>query len=129
MKIKAVISAFSIVFLSYVSCAQEKPLPSMTAEELFEQIANDTTVVILDVRTAGELVGNLGHIDGVINIPVEDLEQRMIEMDEYKGRFIAVICRSGNRSRKGTRLLLENGHNAKNVLGGMRAYQVLEKIE
>lgn len=118
-----------IISWAIIACAQEKPLPSMTAEELFEQISNDSTLVILDVRTPGELVGNLGHIDGVINIPIEELNDRIYELSEFKLSQFAVICRSGNRSKTGTRILLANGYKAKNVLGGMRAYQLLEKMD
>jgi len=112
----------SLILLSINVISQEKK-NEISVGDLAEWIANDTTIVILDVRNPEELVGELGHINGVINIPVYDLEKRIKELNDYKERKIAVICRSGNRSRYGTAILLQNGFNAYNVLGGMRAYR------
>ena len=66
------------------------------------------------------------YIKGVINLPVQVLEARINELDEYKDKNIAVICRSGNRSVHATKLLLQNGFKAKNVIGGMKAYNKLK---
>ena len=112
----------SLILLSINIISQEKK-NEISVGDLAEWIANDTTIVILDVRNPEELVGELGHINGVINIPVYDLEKRIKELNDYKERKIAVICRSGNRSRYGTAILLQNGFDAYNVLGGMRAYR------
>jgi rhodanese-related sulfurtransferase len=46
----------------------------------------------------------------------------MDELKPYKDKDIAVICRTGNRSTTGTEILVENGYKARNVLGGMVAY-------
>lgn len=86
----------------------------------------DSSLVILDVRNPFELEQYLGHIDGVINIPVQELEKRIGELEEYKDKEIAVICRSGRRSLSATNLLIEYGFNAKNVEGGMLKYRAEE---
>ena len=99
---------------------------NMTAAELKDFMATDSNLVILDVRTPQELVGQHGQIEGVINIPVQVLNERIIELEEYKGKNFAVICRSGNRSVTATKIMKANGHKAKNVLGGMKAYNKLE---
>ena len=65
----------------------------------------------------------IGKIDNIINIPIEELESRVGELSKFKDKEIAVICRSGNRSNTGMRILRENGFNAKNVLGGMIEYR------
>lgn len=95
----------------------------MSVEELKQAMKTDKNLLILDVRTPGELTGNLGQIDGVVNIPVQELETRVKELDKYKGKKIAVICRSGNRSVPATNILLKNGHEAYNVPGGMIAWR------
>ena len=89
----------------------------------------DSSLVILDVRNPYELQEYLGHIDGVINIPVQELEKRINELDEFKNREIAVICRSGVRSVSATNILLQNGFNAINVEGGMIRYRAEENKE
>jgi len=73
--------------------------------------------VFLDVRTVKE-----HQIKGIPNthvIPVQELKTRIDELKMYKDKKIIVYCRSGNRSRKGTNILLEHGYNAVNLLGGM----------
>lgn len=103
--------------------AQSKPEKNMSVEELKTALKSDKNLVILDVRTPGELEGNLGQIDGVINIPVQELEERVGELTKYKKKKIAVICRSGNRSVPATNILLKNGYDAYNVPGGMIAWR------
>ena len=61
----------------------------------------------------------------MINIPVQVLNQRINELDKYKDKNIAVICRSGNRSVMATKIIQAKGFNAKNVLGGMKSYNKL----
>ena len=115
---------FSIFgFVNFLGCAQQDKDSTMTVQDLKKLMNDDSTLVILDVRTPAELVGSLGKIDNVINIPIQELEDRIGELSEYKDKEIAVICRSGNRSNTGTRILRENGYKAKNVLGGMIEYR------
>lgn len=121
-KILTRISLF-IFLLSQFSCAQQDSTNSLTMEKFKEELKNNKQLIVLDVRTPQELTGPLGKIDGIINIPVQELEQRIGELKDYKDNEIAVICRSGNRSRTGTEILLKNGFKAKNVLGGMKEFR------
>lgn len=98
---------------------------NISVAELKEEMKNDPDLVILDVRTPQELVGEHGKIEGVINIPVQELGKRISELNQYKDKNIAVICRSGNRSVMATKILLQHGFKAKNVMGGMKAYNKL----
>jgi rhodanese-related sulfurtransferase len=107
---------------SVISCGQQATENDITVAELIKEMQNDSTLVILDVRTPQELTGPLGQIEGVINIPVQVLAQNLDQLEKYKNNNIAVICRSGNRSVMATNILLEKGFKAKNVLGGMKAY-------
>lgn len=112
-----VLSGFVLMCTDKVSDQYE-----MSVGQLVDAMVNDSLLVILDVRTPGELKGSLGKIDGVINIPIQELEVRMDELEKYKDNHIAIICRSGNRSGIATKILIEKGYDAKNVVGGMRAY-------
>ncbi|HEY4755879.1 MAG TPA: rhodanese-like domain-containing protein [Ignavibacteriaceae bacterium] len=106
-------------FINFLGYAQQDKDSTMTVQDLKKLMKDDSTLVILDVRTPAELVGPLGKIDNVINIPIQELESRIGELKKYKDKEIAVICRSGNRSNIGTKILRENGFNANNVLGGI----------
>ena len=55
-----------------------------------------------------------------------ELEKRLGELNEFKDKDIAVICRSGRRSGTATDLLVKNGFYAVNVLGGMLQYRATE---
>jgi rhodanese-related sulfurtransferase len=123
-RIFMLLSVFS--FLNFLGCAQQDKDSTMTVQDLRELMKDDSTLIILDVRTPAELVGSLGKIDKVINIPIQELNGRMSELEKYKDKQIAVICRSGNRSNTGTRILRDKGFKAKNVLGGMIEYKKLE---
>lgn len=110
-------------FINFLGRAQQNTDSTITVEQLKLQMKGDSALVILDVRTPAELVGPLGKIERVINIPIQELQDRIDELEKYKDKEIAVICRSGNRSNTGMRILRAHGFNAKNVLGGMIEYR------
>lgn len=124
--IKNIIYSILLSAVLFVGCAQDSTNKSITVTQLGEEMELNPELVILDVRNAYELEEYLGHIDGVINIPVQDLEKRINELNEYKDKEIAVICRSGVRSLTATNLLIEYGFSAKNVEGGMIRYRAEE---
>lgn len=128
-KLKFLLLLVFITSAATVSCQNnnqsEQDGVNMSAAALKEAMKSDSNLVILDVRTPQELVGEHGQIEGVINIPVQVLSQRINEMEEYKDKNIAVICRSGNRSVFATKILKAKGYQVKNVLGGMKAYNKL----
>ncbi len=107
----------------YISGLAQNKDAVISVTELKEQMKNDTSLVILDVRLPEELTSSLGKIDSVINIPVQELEDRVGELAPYKNKQIAVICRTGNRSHYATQFLNKHGFKAKNVLGGMVEYR------
>jgi NADPH-dependent 2,4-dienoyl-CoA reductase/sulfur reductase-like enzyme/rhodanese-related sulfurtransferase len=72
---------------------------------------------LLDVRNPAELA--VESIEGALNIPLPQLRARLNELP--KDKEIAVICRSAQRAYYATRILLQNGFNAKNITGGMLA--------
>ena len=87
--------------------------------EDLNQIPRDGSVVLLDVRTTGEYSG--GHIDGFWNIPVDELRERMDEVE--KDKPVYVICQSGLRSYIACRILAGCGYEAYNFAGGYRFYE------
>ncbi len=93
--------------------------PAIDIPELKKRIEDNSTLV-LDVRTAGDFVGEQGHIDCAVNMAVEELPARMNELTEYIERPIAIVCRTDKRSAKAALLLAERGfHNVHVVRGGM----------
>lgn len=84
---------------------------------------NADNFLILDVRSEKEFVGRLGHIKGAVNIPVEVLAERIGELDAFRERPIAIVCRTDVRSAKAALLLARKGFAELHVvLNGMMAW-------
>ena len=79
------------------------------------------SVTLLDTRTVREY--QRGHIEGFYNIPVDELRDRLDEVDPTKPVY--VICQSGLRSYISCRILEGNGYTAYNFAGGFRFYQAV----
>ena len=71
---------------------------------------------LIDVRTTDEFAD--GHLDGAINIPVQDLETRLADVGP-KDKAVVVYCRSGGRSARAKRLLENAGFTSVIDLGGL----------
>ena len=82
-------------------------------------------VILLDTRTPFEYMR--GHADGFIHIPLDDLRERLGELDKTKK--IYVMCQSGLRSYLATRILMQNGFDAYNFAGGFRLYSSIKNEE
>lgn len=86
-----------------------------------ETLPRDGSVTLLDVRTTGEY--RCGHIDGFKNIPVDELRERLDELEKEKPVY--VVCQSGLRSYIATRILAGHGYDAYNFSGGFRFYDAV----
>ena len=86
-----------------------------------DKLPRDGSVTLLDTRTVGEY--QRGHIEGFYNIPVDELRERLDEVDP--GKPVYVICQSGLRSYISCRILEGNGYTAYNFAGGFRFYQAV----
>ena len=114
-KIKLILLFFVVTF-SMNFCSKNVNVIRMNE---FQDKILDKETIVLDVRTEQEYYGPLGHIEGAILIPINELENRLIELDKYKDDTIYVVCRSGNRSGFGKDILNDNNFTAVNVDGGM----------
>ncbi|MBF0575075.1 FAD-dependent oxidoreductase [Dysgonomonas sp. GY617] len=83
-------------------------------------------ILLIDVRTSGEF--QFAHIDGAINIPVDDIRSRLSEIPKDKN--IVVYCAVGLRGYLGSRILLQNGYsNVYNLSGGYKTYSAATDIQ
>lgn len=81
---------------------------------------NDKNKQYIDVRTSGEFKGN--HIRGFKNMPLHQLVQKANELS--KDKEVVVICQSGMRSQKATKVLKKLGFTKiTNVKGGVSAWR------
>lgn len=79
---------------------------------------------LLDIRTEEEY--SLGNINGSVNIPLDELRDRMDEIP--KDRIIYVNCQVGLRGYLGCRILNQNGFNTYNLDGGYSLYSNYKRV-
>lgn len=92
-------------------------MPVLTWRQLLE--LDMTKVQLIDVRTADEFA--LGNISGAINIPLDELRDRLNEFDTEKP--IVLYCAVGLRGYLASRILHGRGYqNVRNLSGGYRVY-------
>ena len=84
-------------------------------------LPRDGSVTLLDTRTVEEFAQ--GHIDGFVNIPVDELREHLDELDP--GKPVYVICQSGLRSYIACRILDGHGFTCYNFSGGFRFYDAV----
>lgn len=89
-----------------------------------DYISSHPQTVLLDVRTKEEFAGtanpDFGTLKNAINIPIQELPNRLQELEKYKGREILVFCSHSHRSPRASHLLTQNGFKqVVNMSGGM----------
>lgn len=89
-------------------------------------------ILLLDVRTAEEFKGTapdkFGRLKNAINIPIQQLEARIKELDVYKEREIIVYCSHSHRSPQASYLLTQNGFKkVTNLQHGMHMWKATVK--
>lgn len=91
--------------------------------QLNQELANGA--VLLDVRSEAELED--GYFPDSINIPLNDLRDRLTELDKNQPYIIS--CRSGQRSYIGERIMKQAGFKVKNLDGAYALYQTVKPEE
>jgi rhodanese-related sulfurtransferase len=94
----------------------------ISTKELAEQIQLERAPLIVDVRSEKEYAE--AHIPGAVNIPHDQLGDRLSEIDAAKTDEIVVLCRSGYRAGIAEKMLSEAGFsNVRDLDGHMNAWQ------
>ncbi|MCW8915917.1 MAG: rhodanese-like domain-containing protein [Magnetovibrio sp.] len=118
------IGVMVIVFLRFLPRIKAKLLgiPFVTAADVKRRMDAGEELLVIDVRTAGEFTGNLGHIQGALNLDANALDAKLKELGEqiepYKSEPIVVTCRTENRSPGAARVLFQNGFKNLMIMGG-----------
>ena len=112
------------------ACGQDKF--ENTDVDGFTELIADTSVVVLDVRTAEEF--KAGHLERAINLDQNESdfvekskaqlpkESRMVNTNPSMCT-IAIYCRSGRRSSSAASKLADEGYKLVNLKGGIMAWQ------
>ncbi len=111
--------AWALAAALTASSALAETASLIDAASLSARLQQGAVPYLLDVRTPEEFAE--GHIPGAINIPLQQLAQRMAEIP----RDVPVVayCRSGRRVEQALPLLRKNGHAVTELQGSMQAWQ------
>jgi len=94
--------------------------PMLSIAELKQRLDAGEDILVLDVRSAEDFVGEQGYIAEAKNIPLEDLPNRLAELGDYEERPIILVCRTDRRSSQAEKLLAREGFADVHVArGGM----------
>ena len=92
---------------------------SITPKEVKDKLSKKEDFIFLDVRWPHEVEN--AQIKGTIKIPLNELEERLLELP--KDKEIVIHCRTGGRSRFATLVLLCHGYTrVKNMVGGINQW-------
>jgi rhodanese-related sulfurtransferase len=98
----------------------------LTIDEFCARLSSNPKAVLLDVRSPGEFNGtskdvpSYGHFKNAINININELENRVGELSQYKDREVLVYCSHSHRSPRASYFLSTHGFkNVKNMTGGV----------
>ena len=89
---------------------------NITQDELQTLMNSGKTPLLIDVRSEGEYAD--GHVPGAINIPHNELEQRLTELSNVKNSQVVLYCRSGTRAGIAKKILATNGFKQLDHLSG-----------
>ena len=105
---------------------------TLLPQDLYNHIlkTGNDNVLLLDVRTPEEFNGTapekFGRLKNAINIPVQQLEQRIKELDTYRQKEIIVYCSHSHRSPAASYLLTQKGFKkVTNLQYGMHMWKQL----
>lgn len=110
-----------IIVLEYEVTDAKAIYKSVNVKKANEIISAEKPL-ILDVRTPNEFFE--GYIPGAKLIPVQQLADRVGEIEAYKNTPVVIYCRSGNRSIVASQILIKNGFKqVYNVQGGIKSWE------
>ncbi|MFA6021658.1 MAG: rhodanese-like domain-containing protein [Rhodospirillales bacterium] len=103
------------------------PAKEVTAAALQARLADGDDILVLDVRSPEEFRGELGHIQGALNLPLPELSQRLAQLggdlEAHKAAPVVVTCRTDNRSASAAGILKKAGFTNLSILtGGMTGW-------
>lgn len=107
--IKSLVMMMFVAMLVLVGCGADGSIKEMSGEDLVKKNSdkNKDKILLIDVRPQEEYLA--GHIPHAINIFIDDLEDRLSEIENYKEEPVVLYCNTGNKSGKAAEILVANG--------------------
>lgn len=98
-------------------------VPEIDAQEVYDNLQSKKEVMLVDVRTAQEY--SRGSIEGSVNIPLQELSEKIESEIPKKDRTIYVYCLSGSRSVSAVEKMIKMGYkNVFSMRSGILAWRM-----
>ncbi|SDE69876.1 rhodanese-like domain-containing protein [Rhodospira trueperi] len=103
-------------------------VPFVAPVELRKRLDQGDDVLVLDVRTSREFSDRHGHIPGALNLPLDQLGQRLGEVSadlrQHQDTPVFIVCQTSSRAAHAARLFRKAGfRNLSIISGGMSAWR------
>ncbi|MFC6285461.1 rhodanese-like domain-containing protein [Nocardioides sp. GCM10027113] len=86
-----------------------------------QALMQQPNTLVLDVRSPGEF--ETAHIDGAVNIPVDQLDPHLRQIVHNAGGTLVLVCQSGGRAEQAaTKLSREGKQDLVLLAGGMNSW-------
>ena len=118
---KICLALFILILSSSCIFSKGEGYKRISMDEAKTLMEKEEGYILLDVRTKGEYES--GYIPGAINIPLSDIDEKIISFLPDKSQMILVYCRSGNRSRGASDKLSKLGYTNILEIGGINAWK------
>lgn len=116
-------SGFETDEVPFPAVAEIAAATAVEPRDLAATLASESPPLVLDVREPEEFVGDLGHIEGSLLVPLDSLQRRLPKLAGYLERPVTVVCRAGARSASACAILRHAGFShVSNLAGGMLAW-------
>lgn len=113
-----------VTLSSVIGCSSsnnEEGYSDIDSTKTLELVNETKETLVIDVR--GEDAYAKGHLANAINIPFDEFEGKIGDLDGYKDQNIVLICNTGNKSGKAGKMLADNGFTkVYNAQDGMDEY-------
>ncbi len=101
-----------------------KPVTLIDIDTLRERQSRQSDLLIIDVRSAAEYRGELGHITAASLLPLPEFKTGLVHLEGGPERPVVLVCRTDKRSSDAARMMDAAGWRQVSVLsGGMEAWQ------
>lgn len=124
IKTLSVLTLVVMTLSSVVGCSSNKGgegYSDIDSAKTVELVGETKETLVIDVRDAEAYAK--GHLVNAINIPFDEFEGKISDLEGYKNQTIVLICNTGNKSGKAGKMLADNGFTkVYNAQDGMDEY-------
>jgi rhodanese-related sulfurtransferase len=98
--------------------ANRPPYKTLSPPIAYELMRDNPEMLVIDLRPVREYNGETGHVRRAVNIPLERLPYRMLEISAFRDDTVMVYCRADECGEKGVALLLSSGFDSVVLMNG-----------